>query len=55
MATAIAVAYLEKRWMASKPVWEMVVAKARTWMGTQVSPVSPHAVDELVEKAKGLL
>lgn len=55
MATAVAVGYLEKRWMASKPVWEMVVEKAKTWMGTQVSPVSPHAVEELVEKAKNLL
>jgi hypothetical protein len=52
MATALAVAYMETKLTSSKDVWEMVVAKAKIWMGTQVHP---EAVDGLVEKAKGLL
>lgn len=51
MATALAVAYLELKWMASKPVWDLVVSKAKTWMGTQAGA---DAVDGLVEKAKSL-
>jgi hypothetical protein len=52
MATALAVAYMETKLINSKDVWEMVVSKAKTWMGTQVHP---EAVDDLIEKAKGLL
>jgi hypothetical protein len=52
MATALAVAYMETKLTNSKDVWEMVVAKAKNWMGTQVHP---EAVDGLVKKAKGLL
>ena len=52
MATSLAVAYLESRLADSKDVWEMVVEKAKTWMGSQVGE---DAVDGLVEKAKGLL
>jgi hypothetical protein len=52
MATALAVAYMEAKLTSSKDVWEMVVAKAMIWMGTQVHP---EAVDALTEKAKGLL
>jgi hypothetical protein len=52
MTTALAVAYMETKLTDRKDVWEMVVAKAKTWMGTQVQP---EAVDGLIEKAKGLL
>jgi hypothetical protein len=52
MATVLAVAYMETNLKNSKDVWEMVVAKAKTWMGTQVNP---EVVDGLIEKAKGLL
>lgn len=52
MATSLAVAFLEARLADSKDVWEMVVEKAKTWMGSQVGA---QVVDSLVEKAKGLL
>jgi hypothetical protein len=52
MATCLAVAYMEVRLADSKDVWEMVVEKAKTWMGSQVGV---DVVDSLVEKAKGLL
>jgi hypothetical protein len=54
MATSLAVAYMEARLTDSKDVWEMVVEKARTWMGSQVDG-DANAVDNLVEKAKSLL
>jgi hypothetical protein len=52
MATSLAVAYMESRLADSKDIWEMVVEKAKTWMGSQVGE---DVVDGLVEKAKGLL
>ncbi|GAB7329850.1 hypothetical protein MBLNU13_g01566t1 [Cladosporium sp. NU13] len=52
MATSLAVAYMEVRLVDSKDVWEMVVEKAKTWMGSQVGEDAVHG---LVEKAKGLL
>ena len=52
MATSLAVAYMEARLADSKDVWEMVVEKAKTWLGSQVGA---DVVDGLVEKAKGLL
>jgi hypothetical protein len=52
MATSLAVAYMEARLADSKDVWEMVVEKAKTWMGSQIGE---DAVDSMVEKAKGLL
>jgi hypothetical protein len=54
MATSLAVAYMEARLTDSKDVWEMVVEKARTWMGSQIGG-DANAVDNLVEKAKSLL
>ena len=52
MATSLAVAYLEARLADSKDVWEMVVEKAKTWMGSQIGE---DVVDGLIEKAKRLL
>jgi hypothetical protein len=52
MATALAIAYLETRLADSKGVWEMVVAKARAWVGAQIGA---EAVEGLVGKAGGLL
>lgn len=52
MATALAVAYMESQLLDSKDVWEMIVSKAKTWMGTQMGS---DAVEGLIEKAKGLL
>ena len=52
MATCLAVAYMEARLADSKDVWEMVVEKAKAWVGSQVGT---GVVDGLVEKAKGLL
>lgn len=52
MATSLAIAYMEARLADSKDVWELVVEKARTWMGSQVGE---DAVDRLVEKARGFL
>ena len=52
MATCLAVAYMGARLTDSKDVWEMVVEKAKAWMGSQVGA---DVVDGLVEKAKGLL
>ena len=49
MATALAVAFLELKLAASKDVWEMVVAKAKGWMTSQVD------AERAVEIAKGLL
>jgi hypothetical protein len=52
LATCLAVAYMEARLTDSKDIWEMVVEKAKVWMGSQVGE---DVVDGLVEKAKGLL
>lgn len=52
MATSVAVAYMEGRLTDSKDVWEIVVEKAKIWMGSQIGE---DAVDSMVEKAKGLL
>lgn len=52
MATALAVAFMEMQLADRKDVWEMIVSKTKTWMGTQVGL---DAVDGLIEKAKGLL
>lgn len=52
MATSLAVAYMEVRLADSKDVWEMVVEKAKTWVGSQVGE---DVMDGLIEKAKGLL
>lgn len=52
MATSLAVAYMEVRLADSKDVWEMVVKKAKTWVGSQVGE---DVMDGLIEKAKGLL
>lgn len=51
-ATALAVAFLENKAGGLKTSWEMVVAKARGWMGGQVFGES---VDEVVGKAKAYL
>ena len=51
MATALAVAYLESELAAGKDVWEMVVAKARSWMASQ----GVGDVERAVDVAKGLL
>ena len=52
MATSLAVAYMEARLNDSRDVWEMVVEKAKVWMGSQVGA---DGVDGFVEKAKGLI
>lgn len=52
MATALAVAYMETMLTADSEVWEMVVAKAKQWMGTQVDP---GRVNGLIEKATVLI
>ncbi|KAM0720616.1 hypothetical protein Q7P37_004753 [Cladosporium fusiforme] len=52
MATALAVAYMETNLTADVDVWEMVVQKAKQWMGTQVDP---SIVDDLINKAKALI
>lgn len=52
MATALAVTYMETKLAAESEVWEMVVAKAKQWMGTQVDP---SIVDGLIEEATVLV
>jgi len=49
-ATALAVAFLEMKVSDKCDVWEMVVAKARAWLGKHVG-VDAKGVDELVGKA----
>ena len=51
MATALAVAFLESKLAASKDVWEMVVAKAKSWMASQ----GIVDVERAVDVARGLL
>jgi hypothetical protein len=52
LATCLAVAYMEARLADSKDIWEMVVEKAKVWLGSQVGA---DAVDSLVAKAKELI
>ncbi|KAL1585001.1 hypothetical protein WHR41_06206 [Cladosporium halotolerans] len=52
MATVLAIAYLETELRTYEDVWEMVVVKARAWVGAQVGD---EAVDGLVNNAKGML
>jgi hypothetical protein len=52
MATSLAVAYMEAQLADSKDVWEMVVEKAKAWIGSQVGE---DVVDSLVAKAKELI
>lgn len=52
MATALAVAYLETKFAAHKDVWEMVVDKAKLWVGTQADSA---VVENLLAMAKELV
>jgi len=53
-ATALAIAWLETKASHDAEVWEMVVAKAKAWLATQVGG-SEHAVDEALTMARDLL
>ena len=48
--TALVIAFFENKLKAKKEVWEMVVAKARTWMTSQTGGDSAK-VDELIREA----
>lgn len=53
-ATALAIAYLETKVEEERDVWEMIVAKARAWLGEQGSVVV-KGVERVVEEAAGYL
>ena len=53
-ATALAIAFLEGKAGDKKDVWEMVVAKARAWLGTQLD-VGEKGVSEVVAEAGAFL
>ena len=50
-ATALVIAYLETKAATKRDVWEMVVSKARAWLGKQVG--DGNGVDDVVRKAAG--
>ncbi|KAH8883763.1 hypothetical protein GQ53DRAFT_731975 [Thozetella sp. PMI_491] len=54
LATALALAYLQKVLASSKSEWEMLAAKALGWMELQMAAMHGNA-EELVEKAKALI
>jgi len=52
MATALTIAFLQTKMAGRRDVWEMVVEKARAWLGGQVGD---GRVEGLVKTAEGLL
>lgn len=53
-ATALAVAFLETKVAGKRDVWDMVVAKARNWLGHQLG-LDARGVDDLIKDAAACL
>ena len=51
-ATALAIAFLETKVKEKKDVWEMVVAKGRTWLGKDVK-LGEEDLNQAIEEAAG--